>query len=142
VAIYTFSALIFRLRSSTNLFRAWLIVAGIWIAIILNVSINVGINGSHFYVPGRCCEFIPFTREWKLNLSQGCWIASEFKVQQIVADYLWMWISAFASVLAYVAVFLVLRGFVKVEGWRVRWTPRQEPLAIRPSQTVAYKMLV
>jgi hypothetical protein len=142
VAIYTFSTLIFGLKPDANLFRAVLIVAGIWIAIILNVAINIGINGaSHFYGPTGACESIPFTRVWKLKKFQGCWITKEFPVQRTAADFLWMWISAFSSVLAYVAVFLVLGGFVKVEGWRVRRTPRQESPSILPSHTLAYKML-
>jgi hypothetical protein len=67
VAIYTFSTLIFGLRPDANLFRAVLIVAGIWIVIVLNVAINIGINGaSHFYGPTGACESIPFTRVWKL----------------------------------------------------------------------------
>ena len=73
----------------------------------------------------------------KLKIFQGCWITKEFPVQRTAADFLWMWISAFSSVLAYVAVFLVLGGFVKVKGWRVRRTPGQES----PSITLAYKML-
>lgn len=142
VAIYTFSTLIFRWKPDTNLFRATLIVAGIWIAIILNVAINIGINGaSHFYGPAGPCEFIPFTSVRKLSLFQGCWITAEFSVQRTVADFLWMWISAFSSVLAYVAVFLVLGGFVEVDGWHVRWTPRQESPSIPASHTLAYKML-
>jgi len=126
VAIHTFSTIIFWRRPDTNLFRAALIVAGIWIVIILNVAINIGIDGaSHFYGP---------TGSW-------CWITKDFPVQRTAADFLWMWISAFSSVLAYVAVFLVLGDFVKVEGWRVRWTPRQQSPSILPSHTLAYKML-
>jgi len=126
VAIYTFSTLIFRLRPDTNLLRAVIIVAGIWIAIILNVAINIGVNGaSRFYGPAG---------PW-------CWITEEFHVQRTVADFLWMWISAFSSVLAYVAVFLVLRGFIVVEGWRVRWAPKHETPTIPQSHTLAYKML-
>jgi len=104
------------------------IVAGIWFAIILNVAINIGINGaSRFYGP---------TGPW-------CWITSEFPVQRTVADFLWMWISAFSSILAYIAVFLVLGGFVEVEGWRIRWTGRREfPTIPRPRyHLLAYKML-
>jgi len=126
VAIYTFSALIFRLRRDTNISRAVLIVAGIWIAIILNVAINVGVNGaSRFYGP---------TGPW-------CWITSEFSVQRTVADFLWMWIAAFSSLLAYVVLFLVLRGYITVNGWRVRWTSGQEYPIIPQSHTLAYKML-
>jgi hypothetical protein len=62
IAIYTFSIVIFQLRHDTNLFRAVLIVAGIWIAIILIVAINIGVNGaSRFYGPTGHCESIPFT---------------------------------------------------------------------------------
>jgi hypothetical protein len=62
VAIYTFSTLIFRPKPDTNLCRAVLIVACIWIAIILNIAINIGINGaSHFYGPTGACESVPFT---------------------------------------------------------------------------------
>ncbi|KAI9512852.1 hypothetical protein F5148DRAFT_1160377 [Russula earlei] len=127
VAIYTFSSLIFRLRLDTNVSRAVLIVAGIWTAIILNVVINIGINGaSRFYGP---------TGPW-------CWILPEFKVERTVGDFMWMWISAFSSLLAYVAVFLVLKGFIAVEGWRVRWTYGQEsPAAIPRYHILAYKML-
>jgi hypothetical protein len=50
IAIHTFSTLIFRLRSDTNLFSATLIVGGIWVAIVLDIAINVGIHGaSRFY---------------------------------------------------------------------------------------------
>ncbi|KAH9066383.1 hypothetical protein EDB87DRAFT_714430 [Lactarius vividus] len=126
VAIYTFSTLIFRLKPDTNMFRAFLIVAGIWVSIILNVAINVGINGaSRFYGP---------TGSW-------CFIVEEFHVQITVGDFMWMWISAFSSLLAYLAVFLVLKGFITVEGWHVRWTYGQKSRDIPPSHTLAYKML-
>ncbi|KAI0307919.1 hypothetical protein B0F90DRAFT_1678440 [Multifurca ochricompacta] len=126
VAIYTFSALIFRLKPDTNVSRAVLVVAGIWVSIVLNVAINVGINGaSRFYGP---------TGPW-------CWIMEEFSVQRTVADFMWMWISAFSSLLAYIAVFLVLRGFIAVEGWHVRWTYGQESQGIPQSHLLAYKML-
>jgi hypothetical protein len=61
VAIYTFSTLIFRLTPDTNLLRAVLIVAGIWIAMILNVVINIVVNGaSRFYGPTGACEPVSF----------------------------------------------------------------------------------
>ncbi|KAF8274285.1 hypothetical protein EI94DRAFT_1794507 [Lactarius quietus] len=97
IAIYTFSALIFRLNPNINMFRASLIVAGIWIAIFLDIAINVGIHGFS--------KFYSSTEYW-------CWISNAYPAQQTYADYMWMWISAFSSLLAYVAVFLVLRGFV------------------------------
>ena len=71
----------------------------------------------------------------------GCWIVDKFSAQQTVADFMWMWISAFSSLLAYVAVFLILRGFITVEGRRVRWTHGQESPDIPQSNILAYKML-
>lgn len=71
----------------------------------------------------------------------GCWITAEFSVQRTVADFMWMWISAFSSLLAYIAVFLVLGGYIVVEGWRVRWTYGQEHPVIPRCHALAYKML-
>ena len=72
---------------------------------------------------------------------KGCWITGEFSVQRTVADFLWMWISAFSSLLAYIAVFLVLGGYVAVEGWHVQWTAGQVNPVIPRSHALAYKML-
>jgi hypothetical protein len=107
------------------MFRASLIVAGIWISIILNITINIGVNGvSKFYVP---------TGYW-------CWISDVYHVQRTVADFMWMWISAFSSLLAYLAVFLVLKGFVRVEGWRTHG--QESPDSDLPQYHIlAYKML-
>ena len=52
-----------------------------------------------------------------------------------------MWIAAFSSLLAYVVLFLVLKGYIAVDGWRVRWTSGQEYPIIPQSHTLAYKML-
>ena len=54
---------------------------------------------------------------------------------------MWMWISAFSSLLAYIAVFLVLGGYIAVEGWRIQWTAGQVNPIIPQSHALAYKML-
>ena len=124
------------------MFGAVFIVAGIWMAIILNVAINVGIHGaSRFYGPTGYCMFVLLTLRSRDDAFQGCWIAGEFPVQQIVAAFMWKCISAFSSLLAYVAVFLVLRGFITVEGWHVRWTCGKKSPDIPQYHILAYKML-
>ena len=46
------------MKPDTNAVRALLTVAGIWVAITLNVAINVGINGAfRFYGPSAYCGF-------------------------------------------------------------------------------------
>jgi len=130
------------LKPDTNVFRAWLIVVGIWVSIILNVAINVGINGaSHFYGPNEACEFFFLINKVKLTFSSGCWIVDEFHVQRTVADYMWMWIAAFSSLMAYVATFLVLGRFISVKGWHVRWTYGQESSDIPPTDNIPYRTL-
>jgi hypothetical protein len=119
-----------------------LIVACIWFAIILNVAINIGINGaSRFYGPTGPCESIPFIIGSGANFFLGCWITAEFSVQRTVADFMWMWISAFSSLLAYIALFLVLKGYIVVDGWRILWTYGQDNPVIPRSSILAYKML-
>jgi hypothetical protein len=76
-----------------------------------------------------------------LILFLGCWITPEFSVQRTVADFMWMWISAFSSLLAYIALFLVLKGYIVVDGWRILWTYGQDHPVIPQSSILAYKML-
>jgi hypothetical protein len=53
---------------------------------------------------------------------------------------MWMWISAFSSLLAYLAVFLVLKGFVRVKGWRTYGQESPDP-DLPQYHILAYKML-
>ncbi|KAI0053374.1 hypothetical protein FA95DRAFT_1481521 [Auriscalpium vulgare] len=127
VALFTFTTLIFRWKPDTNVPRGVLVVVGIWIFIALAIGINVGVNGSKFYGfgPGEY---------W-------CWISHNYSVQRTVVDFLWMWISAFFSILAYVPAFLVLTGYIRVEGMRIYIMSKAEAPAIPPSHRLAYNML-
>ncbi|CAE6484430.1 unnamed protein product [Rhizoctonia solani] len=55
-----------------------------------------GIGGTldKFYVP---------TPYW-------CWISQKYKAQRIGAEYFWLWLSGFGSILLYTPLFLMLRG--------------------------------
>ena len=45
----------------------------------------------------------------------GCWIGDRYLSLRIVAEYLWIWVAAFLSLLLYPAIFLRLRGNVLVD---------------------------
>ena len=51
----------------------------------------------------------------------GCWITAGFPVQRIVLEYLWLWTTALLDLLLYIPLYLVIRGFLVVEGYRVYW---------------------
>ncbi|KAI0067791.1 Snf7-domain-containing protein [Artomyces pyxidatus] len=125
IATYTFTTLIFRWKPDTSIPRGVLVVLGIWIFLALIIGINVAVNGTKFYgVSGH----------W-------CWITEEFHVQRTVVDFMWMWISAFSSLLAYIPLFLVLHGVIVVDGWRVHLVKKAEIRQIPFSSRFAYNML-
>ncbi|KAI0047429.1 hypothetical protein FA95DRAFT_1228378 [Auriscalpium vulgare] len=79
------------------------VVAIIWIVVILWSSIGPGIS-KHYEVPS------PY---WS-------WIGRQHKIDQILGEYLWLWVTLFTSVLAYVPLFLWSRGNLSRDGWALR----------------------
>jgi hypothetical protein len=55
----------------------------------------------------------------------GCWVVPAFKVEQIVTEYLYMWIAAFVMLILYVAMFVVLKGYATYEEGSLRLGRRQ-----------------
>jgi hypothetical protein len=45
---------------------------------------------------------------------KGCWIKSEFETEQIVTEYLWMWLAAFLMAILYTIMFIVMRGWFTI----------------------------
>lgn len=81
-----------------------------------------------------------------LQVSSGCWITSDYPVQRIVLEYLWLWITAFLNFILYIPLALVLffNATVVIKGGRVRFV--KNPMSWRDDgraeKTVAVKMLV
>ncbi|CAE6453903.1 unnamed protein product [Rhizoctonia solani] len=97
-------------------FHVWgSITAGVWFF----SALWAGIGGTldRFYAP---------TPYW-------CWISSEFKAQRVGAEYAWLWISGFGSILLYTPLFFILRGNIKWDpmiGWRsLGWSWKKEDTA-------------
>ena len=61
-----------------------------------------------------------------LLTSLGCWITSHYPSQRIGLEYLWMWIAALVVTVVYIFLALVVKGFVSVDGGRIRITIGQK----------------
>ena len=69
-------------------------------------------------------HIIPNTHQ--LISSSGCWITQAYPGQRIALEYFWMWMAAFMNILLYIPITLVLKGFMTVSGWRVKFLSRSE----------------
>ena len=79
-------------------------------------------------------------------MSIGCWITSDYPVQRIVLEYMWMWITAFLNFLLYVPMALVViyDATVVVHAWRIRIVKKTNFFKTdsRSEKVLAIKMLV
>jgi len=58
----------------------------------------------------------------------GCWIKSEFKTEQIVTEYLWVWMAALLMAILYTIMFIVMRGWFIIDNgvhWYTNYGQRQ-----------------
>ncbi|KAI9508438.1 hypothetical protein F5148DRAFT_1284056 [Russula earlei] len=87
-----------------SLRRGLIFVACLWAAVGLLVAINISADGAyHLYGPA----------------GYWCWIVSTHPVQRIVADYLFMWITAGINIVIYSILFLYIKGYIATKGWRI-----------------------
>ncbi|KAH7345782.1 hypothetical protein B0J17DRAFT_641144 [Rhizoctonia solani] len=112
ITLLTFIAVV---RGRAVKARVWVwggIAASVWAFVALWAGIGGALEG--FYAP---------TPYW-------CWISSEYKAERIGAEYAWLWISGFGSIILYTLLHLILRGNIKWEpavGWAsLAWSWRKE----------------
>lgn len=51
----------------------------------------------------------------RLTINIGCWIEKRFKAEQIVTEYLWVWVAGFLMIILYTIMFLVIRGWFVID---------------------------
>jgi hypothetical protein len=103
IALHTFGVLIFRWKSSH--IHALSAIGLICLFITLMIGITCAIHkGDTFYGD---------TKYW-------CWITANYNRERIGTQYLWLWIAAFVDTILYVFLALVVKGFVIIEGSKVR----------------------
>jgi hypothetical protein len=92
IAFHTFSILVLRRKGPAQLPKY--IVVGIWTLVALIIgSGNAAHRNEVYYGP---------TQFW-------CWITDKFKAEQIVTEYLWVWISGCSMIILYGIMFAVIR---------------------------------
>ncbi|KIM83330.1 hypothetical protein PILCRDRAFT_819583 [Piloderma croceum F 1598] len=91
-----------------QLIVAYIVVACIWLYVIIFVAVTVSIHtrgSSHYETP---------TPYW-------CWIGdgTRYDAERIAGEYLWLWITLFVSILAYIPLFFWAQGNITVstEHW-------------------------
>ncbi|GJE86578.1 hypothetical protein PsYK624_026580 [Phanerochaete sordida] len=131
IATHTFFTLVFRWRPNPSSKLPLLIVTSIWIALALIIGISFATHQHKIYYGD--------TQYW-------CWITSDYPVQRIVLEYLWMWITAFANIALYIpmALCIIYDATVAVNGWHIRIVknPKSYRDDRRPEVKLAIKMLV
>jgi len=88
---------------------ALIVIFLIWTFIVLIVSITASTQKGYY----------GDTQYW-------CWITSDYPDERIALEYLWLFVAAFANIIIYVFLALVIKGVIVVERFRVRFPTRDE----------------
>ncbi|TFK56974.1 hypothetical protein OE88DRAFT_1730405 [Heliocybe sulcata] len=110
IAFHTFSVLVFRWRPDASPKIAFVVLGFIWAFIALTVGLGLGTHKGEDYYGD--------TQYW-------CWITSDYPVQRIALEYFWLWFTALLNIALYVPLALVLKGYIIIDGMKVR-VPRGE----------------
>lgn len=117
IAIHTFIVVLWG-KLKHQLVVAYVVVTFIWLYVILFVSISVSVHtrdSTYYETP---------TPYW-------CWIGDghRFNAERIAGEYIWLWITLFGSILAYIPLFFWARGNITVSlehWWHIRFHSNKE----------------
>ncbi|KAG5638296.1 hypothetical protein H0H81_000821 [Sphagnurus paluster] len=114
IAFQTFFVLVFRLHAPPSASKY--IIGAVFAFIISMQGISAGVLTHSSRGP-----YYGDTGFW-------CWIGDNYSREKIVLEYMWMWIAAFATLILYAIIAIVMRGILIVgdetgDGgrWSVRW---------------------
>ncbi|KAH9484864.1 hypothetical protein JR316_0001766 [Psilocybe cubensis] len=110
IGVQTFSILVLRWRAPKHISK--LLVVGIWIFAGLVIGIPNAVHRNTVYYG---------------NTGYWCWILQEFKTEQIVTEYLWVWSAGILMVILYGIMFVVMRGWVILDDEGVHWYRNYRP---------------
>ncbi|KIJ53650.1 hypothetical protein M422DRAFT_64601 [Sphaerobolus stellatus SS14] len=99
IAVQTF-ILIFLRKKADSVKISLMVVSVIWLYVFLFVGISLGVHSTgltRFYTP------VPF---W-------CWVGAKYKDERLTGEYVWIWLTGFVSIVAYVLLYGKLRGTVR-----------------------------
>jgi len=111
---------------NVGLNHSLVVVACLWVAVGLLVTVNIAINGvDRFYGP---------TGYW-------CWIRAEYSVQRTVNDFAFMWMTTLCNIIIYGILFLNFRGYITTDGWHIRIRRKPERFDVLGPARQAYSLL-
>ncbi|EJD04169.1 uncharacterized protein FOMMEDRAFT_155289 [Fomitiporia mediterranea MF3/22] len=108
IAIHTFTAIVFRWSPPNPRLLSVLVLSVIWLTVVLIIVISAATHKNNLE------NYWSDTQYW-------CWIAKPYKLQQYLLDYCFMWATAFANIILYIPMALVIKGVFTVNGRRVRY---------------------
>ncbi|KAJ7596915.1 hypothetical protein C8J56DRAFT_301113 [Mycena floridula] len=122
IALHTFFVLVLRKHAPPGGRTAILVLAIIWIFIALIVGVTSSRHKGQDYYGN--------TQYW-------CWITQNFPAERIALEYVWLWLTAAINLFCYVGIALVVKGFIFVDGSKLRVRRRSaEGLALGSSSFV------
>ncbi|KDQ15114.1 hypothetical protein BOTBODRAFT_174282 [Botryobasidium botryosum FD-172 SS1] len=104
ISIHTFCVLFFKWTPPSSPLLAIVVIGLIWLFLILDTSVGYTTH-THYYGQN----------------GYWCWIDDSYRAQEIVSEYLWMWLTAILNIFLYFLLFFCLRGNIITTGRRVRW---------------------
>ena len=124
--------------------HSFVVVACLWVALGLLVTVNIAVNGvHHFYGPTGYCELeVFFAACTDLTHGTGCWIRSEYSVQRTATDFVFMWMTTLCNIVIYGILFLNFRGYIMTDGRHLKVLRNPEPFNDFASVRQAYGLLL
>ncbi|KAF9479020.1 hypothetical protein BDN70DRAFT_895235 [Pholiota conissans] len=109
ISVHTFSVLVLRWNAPRYVTR--IMVIGVWVfaAIVIGTPNIVHAHKRYYGDTGY----------W-------CWILVEFKAEEIVTEYLWVWVAGIMNAILYTIMFVVMRGWFIIDNgihWHKNYTP-------------------
>ncbi|KAF8800227.1 hypothetical protein BYT27DRAFT_7263126 [Phlegmacium glaucopus] len=98
IALHTFTILVLRWRGPPKLPTYAIISIWAFVALVIG-SANATHRDEVYYGP---------TGYW-------CWILPKYKAEQIVTEYLWVWLSGLSMIILYGIMFAVIRGWFIID---------------------------
>ncbi|KAJ3568447.1 hypothetical protein NP233_g5706 [Leucocoprinus birnbaumii] len=115
IAAHTFCLLFWEMEG-LSVFTLWATLVGGWSAIGAIV-----ISGPAVINLGKMA-LKPIFGEVDSVAGLWCWIAPQYKIQQILLGWLMLLMAAVLSLVLYPLIFLRLRGNITKNGWRIKFT--------------------
>ncbi|KAJ2935598.1 hypothetical protein H1R20_g1497, partial [Candolleomyces eurysporus] len=117
ITIHTFLLLVLQWSGPAHI--AKYLALGVWLMVGLIVGLTFGIRGIEIIGPA----------------GQWCWVQSRHKTEQLLVEYLWMWIILVLTIVFYTIDALVIKGWVVIEGGaRPRWVASEDRVQLKLTQ--------